>query len=170
MKNIYHIQYIDAFCVYLKKIKNTKPSSHEAYGYVLKNKSDLVIFFIKEARASLVIDNTKRVPEGLIIPIGATIMYNPSKYKSLEKKFLKIQNGYHVAVTWKDVTHIVDEPQYSCPIMYTEGVLYDVKRDHIVLHNPETIRTYPLPIRNHPEKKPTFYVIPKSFIMSIFTI
>ena len=170
MRNIYHIKYVDAFYVYVEKIKNTKPSIHEAYGYVLENGIHAVIVFVKEKPVLLRVDNKKSIAEGLVIPRAAALPYNPLKHKSLEKKFSKIKKGDRVTVTWNDISHIVNEPQYICAAMYTEGIVYSLKKDRIVLRDPETIRTYPLPIRNHPEKKPTFYVIPKSFVTNISSI
>ena len=34
--------------------------------------------------------------------------------------------------------------------MYTEGTLYQIEDDHIVLKDTETIRTHPMPVKNHP--------------------
>ena len=54
--------------------------------------------------------------------------------------------------------------------MYTEGVLYRIEKDYILLENPETIRMSPLPIKNHPLERNTFYIIPKTFITDIEVI
>lgn len=109
--------------------------------------------------------------EGLILPKGSRVLeYVDKKYqddflKSLEECDVKIKDK--VEITWKDIAHVIDSTQAECSMMYTEGVLHRIYDDFILVSNPETMRYYPLPVKNHPPVKPFYYVIPKSFILEI---
>ncbi|OGD68846.1 hypothetical protein A2996_02305 [Candidatus Campbellbacteria bacterium RIFCSPLOWO2_01_FULL_34_15] len=173
MNEIYNIKYVDAFYIdssygINKKLGKTKLFTHEAYGYVQKNKDNIVITFIKEKTASLERINKKNdLVKGLIIPDTA-ILSESLKFKT--DAIEKISLRSYISVVWRDVVFVSNEPRYDCSLMYTEGFLFRVEKDHIVIKNPETIRTYPKPIKNHPSEKPLFYIIPKSFIKEIVEI
>ena len=72
-----------------------------------------------------------------------------------------------VSITWKDIVYIANIPIRECSIMYSEGIVVENGKNYIVLKNPETLRLSPGQIENHPKKKPTFYVIPKSLIIEV---
>ena len=73
-----------------------------------------------------------------------------------------------VEVIWRDIVYVANLPRYDCSVMYSEGSLFRIEKDHIVLKDPETIRTYPSPTKNHPGSgRPTYLIIPISFITSI---
>lgn len=160
MDKIYNIKYVDAYCIYAKKIGQTKLSIHEAYGYVKKNGNNIIIAIIKRKLAH----KKEEVALGLVIPDTALLSYKNNNARILAD----FKMGVLVAVIWRDIV-IFDYSgsRNDCPIMYTEGVLFKIEKDHIVLKNPETIRTYPNPIKNHPIKKPNYYMIPISFITNI---
>lgn len=164
MDKIYNIKYVDAYYLYVKNIGQTKLSLHEAYGYVKKNNNNIIIAFIKERFAH----KREEVALGLVIPDTALIS---TKNVTNNKILANFKIGTFVTVTWRDIV-IFDSSDLrdKCPIMYTEGILYKIKKDHIVLKNPETIRTYPNSIKNHPKKKPNYYIIPITFIDDIKTI
>lgn len=65
---------------------------------------------------------------------------------------------------WDDIVFVQNDLRNECSRMYTEGVIFQNNSDHIVIKDPETIRTHPLPIKNHPKVKPVYYIIPKSII------
>ena len=161
MDNIYNIKYIDAS--YLKnfvekdKLTKTRLIQHDAYGYVKKNKDNILISFIKE------VDNDENVLT-LIIPDVAV------KSKSLVSNFNIVDNikiGLFVEIEWRDIVFTPDKFRDDCSVMVTSGILYRIELDHIVIEKPETIRRYPKSNKRHPEENPSFYIIPKAFINSI---
>jgi hypothetical protein len=161
MDEVYNIKYVDAYYSYEKELGETKLSLHEAYGYVKRNKNNIVITFIKRKYS-----NGKEEPAlGLVIPNTAII----SKEDVVNYKILNdFKVGVSAAVTWLDIV-IFDsgDIRNDCPIMYTEGNLSKIEKDHIVLEDPETIQTHTNPVRNHPVKKPSYYIIPTSLISDI---
>ena len=161
---IYNIRYVDAYYIYAKNTSQTKLSLHEAYGYIRRNGNNIIIAFIKKKLTN----EQEEVALGLVIPDTALI----SKKNTDKNKILaNFKTGISVAVTWRDIV-IFDSGNLrdNCPIMYTEGILLKIEKDHVVLKNPETVRTYPDPIKNHPKKKPNYYIIPTSFITDIVII
>lgn len=169
MDKIYNIKYTDAFYINSKNIGQTKLHAYETYGYLKKCNENLIVVFIKEYKTSIKeIKNKKlKIIKGLIIPDIALLSTN-NKFKNNKLKHIKI--GSNVSVTWRDIVYVANLPRYDCGIMYTEGILFRTEKDHIVIKNPETIRTHPLPIENHPTKKPNYYIIPTSFIVDFEVI
>ncbi len=166
MDKIYKIEYVDASYTYEKKIAQTKLDSCEAYGYVEKNGSNIIISFIKKMGVvGSLVANKEKIIEGLVIPDMALI----SKIRTYKTDVLKgIKIGMSLSVTWRDVIHVANMAIYECPVMYTEGILFEIKTDHIVLKNPKTLRINPKPIKNHPSSGlPTYLVVPISFISSV---
>jgi len=164
MDKIYSVKYVDAYYSYEKKITQTKLSLFEAHGYVEKNVNNIIIAFIKRKLAY----GREEVVLGLVIPDTALVSVVDT-YKTDILKNVAI--GSSVTVTWRDVV-IFDygDLRNDCPIMYTEGILVKIEKDHIVLKDPETIRIYPNPVRNYPVEKPNYYMIPISFISDITVI
>ncbi len=161
MGKIYNIKYVDAYYLYSKEVDNTKLSLHEAFGYVKKNGNNIIITFIKKRDS----DEEKDTILGLAIPDTALI----SKENIVNKNiFVDFKIGMSVSVKWRDPV-IFDKSNLrnDCPIMYTEGILFKIEKDYFVLKNPETIRIYPTPIKNHPVKKPNYYIIPTSLIVDM---
>lgn len=163
MDKIYNIKYVDAYHIYAKNISQTKLSLHEAHGYMKRNGNNIIIAFIKKRLAH----GKEEVALGLVIPNNALFRFK----NNFKNKVLGLDIGVPVSVIWRDVV-IFDsgDLRNDCPIMYTEGILFKVEKDRIVLKNPETICIYPKPIRNHPIKKPSYYIIPISFITDITII
>ncbi|MHB0978273.1 MAG: hypothetical protein ACYC1K_02635 [Minisyncoccota bacterium] len=165
MRNISNIKYIDASYFYQKNLP-TKLPTYEAYGYVKKKykDKDIVIEFIKK-----ISDNhgPKQIIKGLIIPANALVSASKN-FKIQELRTIK--KGSNVSVTWRDVVYVANKPRIACSIIYSEGILEKIAGSYIVLKKPETIKIYPLPIKNHPLKKPKYYMIPKSFITEVRVI
>lgn len=167
MDKICSIRYVDAYYSYEKSIGETKLSFFEAHGYVEKNENNIVVSFIKERGLPLsnTISDKKNIVKGLVIPDKALVSVVSNYHTNM---LSNINQGSAVEVTWRDIVYIANLPRYDCSIMYTEGIIFKIKKDHIVLKNPETIRTYPAPIKNHPGGgHPTYLVVPISFITDI---
>ena len=165
MDKIYNIKYTDAFYIDDKNIGQTKLHIYETYGYLKKNGKNLIVVFIKEHKTTIKEIKSKKlnIIKGLIIPDTALLSTNNNKFKNSKSKHTKI--GSNISVTWRDIVYVANLPRYDCGIMYTEGILFRIEKDHIVIENPETICIHPLPIENHPIKKPNYYIIPLSFIV-----
>ncbi|MCR4306739.1 MAG: hypothetical protein NUV42_02100 [Candidatus Yonathbacteria bacterium] len=172
MKNtdkVYNVSYTDAAYFYKKPIGKTKLSLHDAYGYVKKNGNNIIVTFIKKRGENRPpkIDKKTDIIKGLVVPDTALM----SVVKTFKTDILKnVPVGANVEVTWRDVVYVANTPTYDCPIMYSEGIVHKIEKDHIVLKNPETIRVRPTPVRNHPVERARYYVIPISFITSIAVI
>lgn len=170
-EKIYNIKYVDAYYVYDKKIGKTKLSLFEAYGYVERKADSIIIFFIKKMGVSnkKIIEGKENIVKGLIIPDTA-LMSAVDVYKTDLLKNVVV--GSDISITWRDVGYVANLPAYDhSVVMYTEGVLYKIEKDYIVLKDPQTVRTYPLPIKNHPGSgRPTFLVVPTSFITNVTII
>lgn len=167
MDKICSIKYVDAYYSYEKNIGETKLSFFEAHGYVERDENDIVISFIKERGLpfSKIINEKRNIIKGLVIPAKALISV-VSNYST--NILSNIHEGSMVEVTWRDIVYIANLPRYDCSTMYTEGSLLRIEKDHIILKNPETIRTYPTPVKNHPGGgHPTYLIIPISFINNI---
>lgn len=170
MEKIFNIKYVDAYYIYAKDLGATKLSLHEAHGYVERNGNNIIIIFIKKRGTSSkeIIKNKENIVKGLVIPDTA-LSSVVDKYNS--DILNNVTKGSSVKVEWRDIVYVANLPRYDCSVMYTEGILFRIEKKHIVLKNPETIRTYPTPIKNHPEGNPaTYLVIPVSFIKDITVI
>lgn len=183
MDKIYSIKYVDAHYsyepdLYTKeyythkedlRVESTAVSHLSAYGYIKKYGSDIIVAFIKKKGVSLTetIEKGEDIIKGLIIPSTALL----SKVQTCNQDVLKgVKIGSRVAVTWRDVVYVANQPRYNCSSMYTEGTLYKTEGNHIVLKDTETIRTHPVPVMSHPAGKPLWYTIPISFISDMEVI
>ncbi|HAT68066.1 MAG: hypothetical protein A2481_01225 [Candidatus Yonathbacteria bacterium RIFOXYC2_FULL_47_9] len=167
MDKICNIKYVDAYYIYEKKIGKTQLSLFDAHGYVEEVANNIVIIFIKKRGIvnSEAISNKEAVIKGLVIPDTA-LMSTVENYSTNILKNLKEDST--VEVIWRDIVYVANLPRYDCSVMYSEGSLFRIEKDHIVLKDPETIRTYPSPTKNHPGSgRPTYLIIPISFITSI---
>ncbi len=167
MNDIYHIHYVDAYYIDIsygakKALGETRLIPHEAYGYMYQKKDTLIIIFIRKKHEKE--NDEGNLIKGLVLPDTALV----SVVKDFGNDIIKnIKVGSSVSLTWRDSVFVANQPRYDCSEMLTEGVLYRVEKDHIVIQNPVTRRTHPLPTKNHPEEKPLYYIIPISFITSI---
>lgn len=183
MNTVRHIFYVDAHYSYEPdlltkeyythkedlKVESTSVHFFDAYGYVEKHGDNIVVAFIKKKGASPkdTIRSNEKIIKGIIIPDTALL----SKARTCSHDVLKgAKKGSRVAVTWRDIVYVANLPRYDCAIMYTEGILYKIEKDHIVLKDTETIRVHPMPVINHPAGKPLWYTIPISFIKDVEVI
>lgn len=72
-----------------------------------------------------------------------------------------------IGVYWDDIRVYHDGGVYDSTFAYTEGFLAEENKDYFLIRNPETVIVNDEKTRNHPEKKPKFYYIPKSLITKI---
>lgn len=183
MDKIYNIKYVDAHYSYEPDLYTKEYYSHkkdlrtestsvsflDAYGFVERYGSDIIIAFIKKKGVPLkeTIEKKEKIAAGLIIPDVALL----STARSFSHSILKgVKKDSRVAVTWRDISVVLGGLRYDCAIMYTEGTLYKIEKDHIVLKDTETIRVHPMPVKNHPAGKPLWYTIPISFIKDVENI
>lgn len=166
---IYNIKYIDAYYSTAETFDGVKIFLHEAYGFVDKNGNNIVITFIKKKGSSFkeVREKNEDIQMGLVIPDTSLVSVAHGYPQDILED---VSLGSSVSVVWRDIVYVAHMPRYDCAIMYTEGVLVKIEGNCIVLKNPETIRTHPLPIKNHPVEKSTYYTIPISFISKISVI
>ncbi len=163
-ESLMNIKYVDAHYGYDENVTETTLSPHEAYGFVKRIDDNILITFIKKSGADV---GEGDIVKGLIIPDTALVsIVEGFKNDTVER----IAVGSRVAVTWRDIVYVANTSRHDCSVMYTEGVLLRSAKDHIVLEDPETIRVYPAPTKNHPAEKPRYYVIPISFIKDISVI
>lgn len=159
MTKIYNIKYIEPYYTLLKKMPRVKMTIHECFGYCAKYKDCLIVTFVKYMKSK----KKKEILEGLLIPECSLITQSP-KIKVIEKVNSKI------SIRWNDVVYIKNSERKYYSKMYTEGILIQKNKKTIVVKNPETIRIEPKPIQNHPNKKPTYYIIPIQVIEEISLI
>lgn len=180
MDKIYHIKYVDGHYSYEPDLYTKEYYTHKedlnvestavhflrAYGYVEKHGDDIVVAHAKKKGITLkeIIKEGGKIGIGLVIPDSSLL----SKVCAQNHDVLRgVKIGTRVAVTWRDVVAVANIARYDCAIMYTEGTLYKIEKDHIVLRDTETIRTHPMPVKNHPAGKPLWYTIPISFIKDV---
>lgn len=183
MDKIYNIKYVDAWSSYEPDLytdkyyddksdlrtKSTSVYFFNTYGFMERHGNDIVIAFIKKNGIPLkeTIEKKEKIVDGLVIPSGA-LLSNATPLDHNVLNGLKIDS--RVAITWSDPTYIKRLSEYECSVLYTEGTLYKIEKDHIVLRDTETIRVHPMPVKNHPAGRPLWYVIPISFIKDIENI
>jgi hypothetical protein len=158
MNKFSKIQYTDAYYILEEPdVLQTLLPKNEAFGYVEKKENTIVVHFIlrKDSNDSL---NAKMVM-GLVLPISSIDTQN------YLKELDHIQENSLVALTWEDVVFLQNDEIRGVSTMYTEGIVIQNNSDHLVIKNPETLRIKPEPVKNHPQVKPLYYVIPKSFII-----
>jgi hypothetical protein len=158
MNQFSKIEYTDAYYILEEPdILQTKLPKNEAFGYVEKNENNIVVHFIikKDSKAS----SNIKIVMGLVLPISS--IYTQKYLKELDD----IKENSSVALTWKDVVFLQNDEIRGVSTMYTEGIVIQNNSDHLVIKNPETLRIKPEPVKNHPQVKPLYYVIPKSFII-----
>lgn len=158
MNKFLKIQYTDAYFILEEPdVLQTLLPKNEAFGYIEKKENTIVVHFIlkKDSKAS---PNAKIVM-GLVLPISSIDTQN------YLKELDDIKENSSVALTWEDVVFLQNDEMRELSTMYTEGIVIQNNSDHLVIKNPETLRIKPEPVKNHPQVRPLYYVIPKSFII-----
>lgn len=70
-----------------------------------------------------------------------------------------------VGVWWTDLHAYDGAGRHEPTAAYTEGELIPTRSAYLVIRNPETLVWNPL--RNHPQKRPLFYCIPWTLVVSV---
>ena len=115
--------------------------------------------------------------EYFIVPRDCALpdCYDDTKYnKDKQLNFSKYEIGETIKIMWKDVTNLDKENQkviskQVCSQMYTEGIFLENHKHFLIIQNPETMRLSPTPFKNHPEKRPMYYVIPKCAVTNLIS-
>lgn len=150
------IRYRDALYYTSKKINHRGFPIHIAIGQIIKSGEYLVLCFTKK-------DNQPE--EGLFIPKKALIL--DKKEYSILPAIENLKEGLKIGLYWKDIVHFVNgELPSECTPMYTEGILFSIIKDALIIQNPETVMLGKN-IHNHPKENATFIVLPKLFITNI---
>lgn len=158
MKNIVAIKYIDA--LYYKKyekLKFTELTTHVAMGEVISISDDhLTLSFV----------NKNGIPEkGLLIPKNALIF---EKDTLISKKFNLSDShiGFDIGVFWNDLVYFQNgKIPRQCTHMYSEGKLFSVTNNTLIIKNPETIKVREKNVAgNHLGREISLVIIPKSLI------
>lgn len=159
MNTIIAVRYIDAFYSTRNELKSMKFITHIAVGKPIVF-SDYVTIIFKEE---------KNLPkEGILIPKESLILEDNEIKLKFDDLNLYSKKSSNIGVFWKDIVYFENgNMPDKCTIIYTEGELFSVTPEAIVIKNPETIKIKTKEVRNHPDKKPRFYIIPKSFIVDI---
>lgn len=159
MKQIHAIRYVDAF--YTDDSSALVSSAivlpvHVAVGSAtLSSDDELVLSYSKEGG---------KPQKGLRLPLAALIL----KDKEQKRQIPHLEKGQEIGVYWKDIVYFENgNVPAECSTMYTEGKIFHLASNALVVVNPETIRTVSGKVGNHPERNPAYYVIPFSFIQNI---
>lgn len=165
MNQIIAIRYIDAFYSKNKKLGGIKSITHYSVGGLISASKDFIVVSFVEKEG---------VPwKGLLLPYVALIFNKKSKISEttgVKNKIKKIKKNILVGVFWKDLVYFesgILPSSYS--LMYTEGKIYSITAEAIIIKNPETIKIAPKKAVNHPKKKVniSFLIIPRGFITDI---
>ena len=74
--------------------------------------------------------------------------------------------GKNIKVLWKDARLFSPKNKViSLSEMETTGVLYSENKDYIFIKDPITINVETR--KNHPDKNPTYYIIPQGMVSSV---
>ncbi len=174
IKYFQKIEYIDAMyntsdiSLDVNYLKTLSLKRHIAYGCISRNDdNDYIVEYVIKINHNT--NDDEKIIEGLVLPSGAVID-NDSDYKNSyfnNKYDTLLIPETTILITWKDVVHVANLNRRDCSIMQTRGQLFAVYESCIVIRHPETIRVHPLPSQHHPKEPPQYYIIPKSFILTI---
>lgn len=163
---VYNVRYTDASYSYAESLGTVSLPVQEAFGQVRRNGNDIIVSFIwKRGEVEFAeINKDVNIIKGIVIP-GAALL--SAQGTNIPDKLKDVEIGMSVAVTWRDVIYVANNPVYESSIMRSKGDVYKVEKDYVVLKDPETMRVSPSPARKHPDRDPRFYVIPSRLIVDI---
>ncbi len=161
MNKFIKINYIDAFYISDDTIEGVDLYPQKAYGEIIfENEDHIILSFINEIDSS----ESKKSARGLLITKAAIL----ENYKNLNKEIMgNIDINTRLNIEWSDIVYYENSLPEKSSTMYSEGTLIRKTDTYIIIKDPLTIRTYPLPVKNHPSFTPFYYVIPLSFIKKI---
>ncbi len=163
MNKFIKVEYIDAFYISDDTLEGVDIYPQKAYGNIVsENKDHAVLSFINEVPYSG--SEIIKTVRGLLLTKNSLL----ENYKNLNKNIVKnIDLNVKVNVEWTDIVYYENFIPEKCSTMYSEGTLIKKTDTFIIIKDPLTIRTHPLPVKNHPTFTPFYYVIPLSFIKKI---
>lgn len=156
MNPISAIRYTDAIYFTQKEIKYVRSKTYVAIGRLLVSKDFITISFT---------DKNNHALRGLLVPNEALILGIPLKFKRHD---FSCKVGDEIGIFWKDIVYFENGKIPKNPTKtYTEGKFYSQDSDVVVIKDPETTSLTSRGTRNHPERKPSFYIIPKRLITGV---
>jgi len=160
MKPIIFVTYTDALYYTKENLEYTGFKENFAIGKLISNENNHITISFTEKNGN---------PEsGLLIPKRALILSNEKNTRDTENLGWNFKIGDDIGIYWNDIAYYAEGKIYDkCPIIYTEGKLFSITPDAVILKNPETLMVNKKNIKNHPSKKPFYYIIPKSLITNI---
>jgi hypothetical protein len=162
MNGFSKIEYVDAMYISEDTLENIDLYPHTAYGKIVKQFDDSFVVSMLQSKSNKDIEN-RCIEKGLMVPKNALL----SLYRNHNLDLSHVSIGDDVSVQWNDIVYFEKMVPISCSTMYTEGSVAMMSDTYIVIKNPVTLRTYPLPVKNHPSYTPFYYVLPLSFIQHI---
>lgn len=161
-KKIVALEYIDASFFYKKPRIWPGLIKHTVLGKVIHLTEDAVVIeFTKK-------NNTSE--RGVLIPLNAIVTSNKTNKINKKTENPLLENGLIIGVTWRDIVYFDNGNIPKKPTeIYSEGILIYKNDKYIVLRNTGTIAISKKDIKEFPnaQKKPTYFVIPISFISNI---
>ncbi len=159
MNTIIAIRYIDALYYTEQDLKHTNFKTNIAIGNLIISSGEHIAISFTEKNGV--------AEEGLLIPKQALILKGKNREIQSDLSDVSSRIGSDIGIYWTDIVHFTNGSMSDkCTVMYSEGNLYKVTPDAVIIKDPETIKTG-IKIDNHPVEKPTFIAIPKSFITNL---
>lgn len=165
MDQIIFIQYIDTFYFEENKLVSDKFITHYSVGKL-----------ITASKKSVVISFTEKdgMPwRGLVLPRKAIIFdekNNMSEPARVKNKIKKMKKGTTVGIFWKDIVYFENGVVPSSPSsMYTEGKIFSVTANAIIIKNPETMNITRGKLTDHPKELIyiSFMIVPRLLVTDI---
>lgn len=165
MDQIIAIQYIDAFYFEENKLSNDKFITHYSVGKLINVSKKFVTLSFTEKDG---------IPwSGLLLPCEALVLDKGNEIPELSRiksKINKIEKNTSVGVFWKDIVYFENGivPQ-SPSLIYTEGKVFSITADAVIIKNPETMNVTPGKLTDHPRELTyiSFIVIPRKLITDV---
>ncbi|MFA5888849.1 MAG: hypothetical protein WCW47_00315 [Candidatus Paceibacterota bacterium] len=158
MKNIVVARYIDA--LYFKKNEKLDFSqfkTHIAIGELVDN-NNIIFCFTKK---------NKKPNTGLLLTQESIVFKKNKKNKLYNFNYLS-KIGVNVGIYWNDIVYFVNgKIPEMCTKAYTEGKLFSVTSNAIIIKDPKTILLKKKVINHPADEKQSYCVIPKSFVTDI---
>ena len=128
MKTIHLVEYIDAWRANKEmEIADRKLPVGEAFGWISKNESDIIVSFAK--------NNSGQIYEGLVIPRGMLA----SKADQLDSRLAPLlRTGIDARIIWSDLVHFNKHyPRDKSVVVETTGHIAAIYSDHVVITKPD---------------------------------
>lgn len=165
MNKVVFVRYVDASYFEEKKLPNDKFIIHHAVGKIIASPKESVMLCF-----------TKRngIPWScLLLPCGALILDKKNEVIEVARikgKINKLEKNTSVGVFWKDIVYFQNGVIPQAPsLMYTEGKVFSVTRDAVIIKDPETMNITPGKLTDHPREltRISFMLIPRKLITDI---